>query len=74
MPATSLILPAIQPVTLLRHVRQGEMAENEAELAALQLEKQEFDDKMRAAEEEKEFMKSLMDDLLEQVAIHVIAY
>lgn len=51
-----------------KHRRQGEMADNEAELAALELEKQEYEEKITSYEEEKEFMKSLMDDLLEQLA------
>eukprot|EP00658_Telonema_sp_P-2_P018657 TRINITY_DN17312_c0_g1_i3.p1 TRINITY_DN17312_c0_g1~~TRINITY_DN17312_c0_g1_i3.p1 ORF type:complete len:832 (-),score=339.18 TRINITY_DN17312_c0_g1_i3:356-2851(-) len=51
-----------------KSMRQGEMQENEQELAVLRMERTEAEEKINSYEEEKEFMKSLMDDLLEQLA------
>merc|ERR1740117_1512442 len=51
-----------------RSVRKGSLDGREIELATLAIEARENEDKIRQFEEEKEFMKSLMDDLLEQLA------
>lgn len=51
-----------------RTVRKGSLDGQQLELAQLAMEQRENEEKINAYEEEKEFMKSLMDDLLEQLA------